>query len=415
MLNCLKTTGAACSFILAALPCAAEDFFFKDGDRIVMMGDSITAQHLYSSYVEAWALTRFPAWDLRFFNVGIGGDGAPGGNNRFQRDVLPYGATAMTVDFGMNDAGGDYGNFMTGLQAIADQAKAAHIRVAWCTPNPVEIPEDKLAITGNRHLERFSEGVKRTAATNDALFIDQFHLYLAVIDKARPANPNTRVGGGDQVHPGPPGQVLMAATILKGMSFPTLVASVEIDVASRKVVQNRNCTIDGLVVHADGRIAFNQTDGALPFFPMGDAKSILRWVPILEEMNDYRLKVTGLEDGHYEVRLGGTTVAACSAADLAAGIHLASAVLTDGPIADQVKAVWAAIEAKNRYFRDRIFDGVIQAGGVPEFMGIPPEAVEAKREAVFNERMSKMPALFDAIKKALILQPHQVEIVPKTQ
>jgi len=57
------------------------------------MGDSITAQHLDSSYVEAWALTRFPAGDLKFFNVGIGRNGAPGGNNRFKRDVLPYAAT----------------------------------------------------------------------------------------------------------------------------------------------------------------------------------------------------------------------------------------------------------------------------------------------------------------------------------
>ena len=69
---------------LATIPCAAEEFVFKNGDKIVMMGDSITEQHMYSSYVEAWSLTRFPARDMRFFNVGIGGDGAPGGNRRFK-------------------------------------------------------------------------------------------------------------------------------------------------------------------------------------------------------------------------------------------------------------------------------------------------------------------------------------------
>jgi hypothetical protein len=90
----------------------------------------------------------------------------------------------------------------------------------------------------------------------------------------------------------------------------------------------------------------------------------------------------------------------------------ASANLLTGPIADQVKAVWAAIKAKNEYFHDKIFAGVIQAGGVPEFMGITPEMVEARREAVFKERMSRMPELFDAIRKTLITQSHQVEIVP---
>jgi len=415
VMNYLKYTTAALSLLLTAIPRAAEEFFFKDGDKIVMMGDSITEQYLHTSYVEAWSLTRFPARDIRFFNVGIGGDGAPGGNRRFKRDVLPYKATVMTVNFGMNDAGGNIVEWKKHMQGIADQAKAANIRVAWCTPQACENPKDKLAINtaGNRNLERFSQGVKQTAAANgNALFIDQFHPFLAVIDKARSANPKTRVGGGDQVHPGPPGQTLMAATILQGMSFPTLAAAVEINAQNRKVVENRNCTVEGLTVSADGRIKFKQKDDALPFFPEGNAKSILPWAPILEKMNDYRLKVTGLKAGRYEVRLGGTNVAAYSAAELGAGVNLASAALTNGPIAEQVKAVWAAIHAKNRYFHGKVFRGVILAGRVPEFMEITPETVEAKRKSVFKERMGKMTALFEAIKKARIMQAHQVESVP---
>jgi len=52
------------------------------------------------------------------------------------------------------------------------------------------------------------------------------------------------------------------------------------------------------------------------------------------------------------------------------------------------------------------------AGGAPEFLGMTPEAVEAKREAVFRERMGRMPELFEAIRKTLVIQPHRVEIVP---
>ena len=65
MTNDLKFTAAALSLLLAALPGTAADFFLKNGDKVVMMGDSITEQHLYSTYVEAWTLTRFPAWDLK--------------------------------------------------------------------------------------------------------------------------------------------------------------------------------------------------------------------------------------------------------------------------------------------------------------------------------------------------------------
>ena len=72
---------------------------------------------------------------------------------------------------------------------------------------------------------------------------------------------------------------------------------------------------------------------------------------------------------------------------------------------------WDLKLKKNSYFHDRIFGGVLRAGGVPEFMEISPEQVEAKRLAVFSERMKKMPELFDAIRKARVMQAHQVEIV----
>jgi len=146
----------------------AADFFFHDGDRIVMMGDSITEQHLYSNYVEMWVTTRFPKWNLTFRNVGIGGDRSTGGNARFKRDTMSFQPTAMTVDFGMND--GSYKPFdepgftayMGGLQGIADQAKAAGVRVAWCTPQPLDGDEaGPTALTGyNLTLEKYSEGVK---------------------------------------------------------------------------------------------------------------------------------------------------------------------------------------------------------------------------------------------------------------
>ena len=148
----------------------SQDFFFRDGDRVVMIGDSITEQHLYSNYVEMWTVTRFPHWKITFRNVGIGGDRSVGGNARFARDVLLHKPTAMTVDFGMND--GSYREFseqtfkpyVDGLQGMADQAKAANIRTAWVTPQPLDNDEQgKTALTGyNQTLEKFSEGVKRS-------------------------------------------------------------------------------------------------------------------------------------------------------------------------------------------------------------------------------------------------------------
>ena len=406
-----------------AAPAQAADFFFKDGDVVVMIGDSITEQHLYSNYVEMWTVTRFPKWKLTFRNTGIGGDTSPGGNGRFQRDVVRYNPTAMTVDFGMNDGG--YGGFnpqrynayMKGLQGMAAQAAKAKIRAAWITPQPLDGPEPgKTALTGyNQTLEQFSAGVKEIAQKNDGLFVDQFHPYLMVLDRARGASEKyNRITGGDAVHPGGPGQALMAASILKGLHFPTFVSSVEIDAGPKaKEVVAKKCSVTDLV-RKDGGVTFKRLDEALPFFPP-EAGPILKWAPLLEELNDYHLKVTGLQDGKYAVRINGKKVAEYGAEQLAKGVNLASAALKDGPIADQVKAVKAAVEKKNRYHHDRIFRGVVLASvGVPDWLDIKvtPKEIEEKRQAAFKERMAKMPELDAEVCKALEIKAHTVEIVP---
>jgi lysophospholipase L1-like esterase len=397
-------------------------FFFKDGDVVVMIGDSITEQHLYSNYVEMWTVTRFPRWKLTFRNTGIGGDTSTGGNGRFARDVLRYHPTAMTVDFGMNDAGyrgfdeGRYSAYMKGLQGMADQAKAANIRAAWITPQPLDTGDPgKTALTGyNQTLEKFSAGVKEVAQQNRGAFVDQFHPYLNVLDRARgEMSKYERITAGDAVHPGPPGQALMAASILEGLDFPRLVASAEID-AGTKATTAKACKLREVAVK-DGGVSFEQLDDAIPFFPP-EASGILKWSPILEQLNDYRLKVTGLKGDRYEVRLGGKKVAEYSAEELAKGVNLAPAALKDGPVAEQARAVKAAVEKKNRYFHDRIFRGVVLAnvGGIPDWLGIKltPEEVEEKRRAAYEERMAKMPEYDAEVRTALEMKPHTVEVVP---
>ncbi len=401
---------------------SAADFFFKDGDVVVMIGDSITEQHLYSNYVEMWTVTRFPKWKLTFRNVGIGGDRSVGGNQRFARDVLLHKPTAMTVDFGMND--GSYRAFgedtfrpyMDGLQGMANQAKAAQIRTAWVTPQPLDSGDQgATALTGyNQTLEKFSEGVKVIADKNEGLFVDQFHPYLAALDRARAKGPKyDRITGGDAVHPGPPGQALMAASILKGLNFPSLVSSAEIDVAGKTVVTVIGCKVDNVVAKGGG-VSFSRLDDALPFFP-ADAAGILPSAPILEELNDYRLKVAGLGRGVYEVRIGGKKVAEFSHDQLASGVNLAAAVLKEGPIADQVNAVKAAVEAKNRFHHDRIFRGIVLSNvSIPDWLGIEitPQEIEARKQAAVKDRLAKLPELDAAVAKALEMKANVFDIVP---
>lgn len=404
--------------VLACLAPAAsaQSFFLKKGDVVVVMGDSITEQRLYSNYFEIWSQTRFPDYNLVFRNVGIGGDRSTGGNSRFPRDVLAYKPTVLTVDFGMNDGGykpfgeATFGPYMKGLQGIADQAKAAGIRVAWITPQPTERRDPGNQLAGyNETLQKFSEGVGTIAKKYDGLFVDQFTPYLKVMNKARESDPKILVTGGDAVHPGPAGQAVMAASILQGMNFPREVSTVSIDAAGK--TETKNCKVSDL--DTKGGIRFQRHDNALPFFPE-PAKSILKWAPLLEDMNHYGLQVKGLPSGKHQVKLGGKVAAEYTAEELAQGVNLAGPALAVGPVADQVKEIAKAVNDKTTYFHSQIYRGLVLANvsKSPEFKDVAPADVQKRKDALIQERMTKMPEYDAAIRKSLEMKPHLVEIVP---
>ena len=140
------------------------DFFFKPNDRIVFLGDSITEQYQYSTDIELYLTTRFPNGNFTFFNAGIGGDTANGGAGRFANHVLAEKPTAVTINFGMNDAG--YGKFnpdanktyVTKTTAMLEMAKKAGARVALISPNAV----DRRVQDRFKALPRNAEGVLRS-------------------------------------------------------------------------------------------------------------------------------------------------------------------------------------------------------------------------------------------------------------
>src|SRR4051812_20527485 len=100
--------------LAAASPGRADDFYLKDGDRVVFYGDSITAQREYTARVEEFVLTRYPGMKVAFYHAGVGGDRVTGGgagpiDERLDRDVIRFKPTVVTIMLGMND--GEYKPF----------------------------------------------------------------------------------------------------------------------------------------------------------------------------------------------------------------------------------------------------------------------------------------------------------------
>src|SRR6266478_6378795 len=258
----------------------AGDFLIRDGDRFVFLGDSITEQRLYTTYVEAYTLTRHPEWKLSFRNVGWGGDTSwlrqrthPDEKQLFaadestqqrmvqdsvtrglQRDVLPLKPTVVTVKFGMNDHSYQpfrediFRAYVRSQNEIAKVLKEHDARVAFLTPQPIE---DKRADPDkdvrNESLRKFSDGLKEVCSRQGATFVDQFDPYMAIMLRERAGNPTALIGGGDAVHPGPIGHTVMAWAILKGLEATPMVSRAEVDYAAKKSSTSQ-CEISNLKV-----------------------------------------------------------------------------------------------------------------------------------------------------------------------
>jgi lysophospholipase L1-like esterase len=346
---------------------ADEGFFFRDGDApIVFLGDSITEQAMYTALVESYVLTRFPEWKVTFRNLGWSGDTMwlqrrGSFEEGMQRDVLPLKAKAMTVDFGMNDARGGDNNlpkYVEHATKLVRQLKAAGVRVALCTPSPEERyePDQPAGSAYNRMLAKYSDALRKVATDEQVLFVDQFTPFVQAVEQGRKAGV-LGAGGAprlvpDAVHPSWPGQLVMAAAILKGLNAPALVSRAEIDAAAKQVVAAQNCTVELKGAADAGVLTFVRTDRALPW-PIPPDATLALAIPgfnALDELSRYELKVTGLAAPRYELSIDGKTAAVLTREELAQGANLS---LRAGLITAQAQLVLEKTRQKNQVFFER--------------------------------------------------------------
>lgn len=371
----------------------AKEFFFKPNDRIVFLGDSITAQYQYSTYIELYLTTRMPKGNFTFLNAGIGGDTANGGANRFQNHVLAEKPTAITINFGMNDGG--YGKFnpqtnkvfVEKTAAMLEMANKAGARVALLSPNAVDRRNKS---NGKEYVEtqkQFYAPLKELAEKHKTSFVDQYAVTRAATDKMELDDPTAKkaVPYYDGFHTSPPGGLLMAHAILTGLKAPALVSDVQLTIESDKgTAVTKNCTAnDGKL--KDGIVTFTRTDDALPLPIQKDWLPMLPYTNELKDLNYYGLTVKGLTDGNYTVSIDGAEVGKFSAKELAAGVNLGN--VTAGPVWEQGNKVLQAINAKNGLVGQRFF-GVVMFNA-PDWLA---DVAAERKPAELKKRMDKIDA-----------------------
>ena len=391
---------------------AAEPFFFQPKDRIVFLGDSITEQYQYSSYVELYLTTRYPQGEMLFLNAGIGGDTANGGAGRFQEHVLSDKPTKVTINFGMNDAG--YGNFnpatnkvfVEKTDAMLDAAKKAGVQVALVSPNAVDRrinPNFKNYVETQK---QFYAPLAASAKKFGFPYADQYTVTRAAVEAMEKDDPKAAKAKpyGDGFHTSPPGGLLMAHAILTQLHAPADVSTAEVN-AKTGVAKGTAAKISGVEPNPHG-VSFARLDDALPLPVQKDWLSMLPYTNNLDDLNRYMLTVTDLPEGDYSVRIDGCEVTSTTAAALATGINLGN--LTAGPLYDQGNKVLQAINAKNAIVKNRFF-GVTRMA-LPDWLRVAGEPLKQEERA---KRLAQIETAQADVYKLAQPTAHKFEIVKK--
>jgi len=335
MLGCL---------LLACIPgllSAQPQFYLRNGDTVVFYGDSITERHIYTSFIEAYVLTRLPKLNVRFVNSGWGGDTVAGGDGgalqlRLRRDVIAYQPTVVTVLLGMNDghykelADRTYNDFKTGYEKLVSTLKTGlpNVRLTLLEPSPYDDVTRVPEFSGgyNNVLLRFGQFVRTLGEKENATVVDLNSAVLRPLGVVHAKDPSAALEFiPDRVHPGPAASLLMAEAVLKSWHAPAIVTEVEID-AEKGLVTHAVGTAIASVSRNGNTLSWTQNDAALPFSidlrdsPLTVAAYSSDFFPALD---DQPLRVRNLKPGNYTLKIDGQTIAAYAADQFARGINLA--------------------------------------------------------------------------------------------
>ena len=321
---------------------AASDFAIHDGDRVVLYGDSITEQRLYSTFIEEYVLTRFPTWKIQWTQSGVGGDKVSGGwagpiDLRLQRDIFPYHPTVITIMLGMND--GYYrppnpaiektyeDGYRSMVSTILNGAPGA--RLTLLGPSPYD-DVTRPTMHYNEVMQAYSAFDRSEADAVHQSYVDLNAPVVDALQKVESAHPD--LAGRlipDRVHPGEGVHWVMAAAVLKAWHAPSLVSSIALDAHASQAANVQNASVTDIKRDKKtGTLQWTAIENALPLpLPSADTDPVTDLAVtasgIEDALDQEMLTVTGLTAGNYSLTIDDQPVASFAADALSHGVNLA--------------------------------------------------------------------------------------------
>lgn len=324
---------------------------FQAGEKVVLMGDSITHGGHYHSYIWLYYMTRFPDMRIEMVNAGMGGECAWDMAERFDDDIFGRKPSYVTLTFGMNDTG--YFDVFAKPDAktlaqerveksissfhMMEEKLAAHpeIRTVMIGGSPYdETKKPGRSLTGKQDAMRQIIAEQKAAADRHGWGFVDFHDPMVEISVREQQKDSTFTFSRlERIHPDCDGQMVMAYLFLKAQGLAgKKVADISLQAGKKKVRKSENCRISGVESSKD-KVSFDYLASSLPY-PVDSiaqngwankksAKDAMELIPFMEEFNQELLTVTSLEPGTYSLSIDGGKITEVSADELASGINLA--------------------------------------------------------------------------------------------
>jgi len=325
-----------CFGLVALAPASAADRFeLLDGDRVILLGNTLIEREQRYGYWEMLLTIRYPGRRIQFRNLGWSGDTVFGdaragfgstadGFRHLTEHVLAIQPSVILLSYGLNESfAGKAGlpRFLEALRVLLDAIAPTKARTVLIAPPyhedlgaPLPDPAEH-----NKNLRLYRDALRKLAQQRGYSFVDFYDL-LGDGTKSKPPIALTDNG----IHFTAYGYWRSAGVLERGLGLTALPWRFDIELNSKKRGGEFKITAKTLP----------------PPPPPTDSPA----AALLSEARPL-LRIPALAPGMYQLKIDGQPIAVATAAEWAAGVKLER-----GPELDQVAKLRQTIIDKNRLY-----------------------------------------------------------------
>ena len=240
MIRRILSIGTALS-LASALLCgsvSAAQKALKENERIVFLGDSITAAGArdggYVTLAAEVVAKTYPDLNIQLIGAGVGGHKVPNCQKRLDRDVLQKTPTIVMIYIGINDvwhwthprvvARGKKGTtpevFESGLKDMIAKIQNVGARVILCTPSVIgeksdgSNPEDQM-------LDQYAAISRKVAQATGSQLLDIRQACIEYLKEHNPEQAEQGILTYDRVHMNAEGNRFLSTLVLEALGVPS--------------------------------------------------------------------------------------------------------------------------------------------------------------------------------------------------